>query len=155
LQEFPDDEDAWQEKGVALFHQERLWEAWMAFETPLSKQPREGQLAAAAAIAQVLGQSEASLALWRKAVAMNPWMFEYQDSLTRLLAAKGAWDEVGVHCRQWLRLSPHSPEARQIWIEYLLRTGRRPEAQAELARLQALVPGRRQELDAWFQKQGN
>jgi predicted CXXCH cytochrome family protein len=152
LQEFPDDEDAWQERGVALFNQKRLWEAWAAFETPPSKQPRESHLAAAAAIAQLLGQGEASLALWRKAVAMNPWMFEYQDSLTRLLANKGAWDEVGIHCRQWLRLSPHSLEARQIWIEYLLRTDRREAARLELARLQSLVPDRREELNAWFQE---
>ncbi len=153
LQDFPDDLEVWEKKGTALFLQKRYSEALAAFETVLAKKPEnEMALARAASLAQNLDDAKVSLEYWKKAVAMNPWMADYQANLTKLLVHQGAWDEVGPACRQWLRLSPGNPEARKILIEYLIQRGNGPEARAEFARLQALQPADKESLKAWFQE---
>jgi tetratricopeptide (TPR) repeat protein len=151
LQDFPNDLEIWNEKSSALFHQGRFSEALAACETILAKKPdRELALARAASAAQVLGEPKLASKYWKKAIAMNPWMVDYHSSLTKLLVLTGAWEEVGAPCRQWLRLSPSSPEARKIWIEYMINTGNVAQARSEFSRLEALRPADPESLKAWF-----
>src|SRR5262249_5754393 len=104
----------------------------------------------AALILQMLGENKASLEYWKKAAAINPWMSNYQSAITQLLVHRGAWDEVGAPCRQWLRLSPGNVEARRILIEYLLCSGNEAEAKTEFSRLESLQPDQRENLNTWF-----
>jgi tetratricopeptide (TPR) repeat protein len=153
LQHFPDDLEVWEEKGSLFFQQKRYSEALAAYQTVLAKKPdKESALARAASLAQVLGELPLALDYWKKAVALNPWMVDYQTNLTRLLVFRGDWNEVGTRCRRWLFLTPGNLEARKILIEYLLWVGKGGEALTELGRLQALLPDDRKNLEVWFQE---
>jgi tetratricopeptide (TPR) repeat protein len=156
LQHFPDDLEIWEEKGKALMYQQRFSEALAACETILARKPnKEVTIGRAAAITQMLGELEPAMKYLKKAVLLNPWIVDHEADLTKLLVQRGEWKEVGTPCRQWLRLSPGSEEARKIWIEYLLFTGKAAEAQAEFSRLQALGPANPQNLKAWFAELSN
>src|SRR5260370_8835355 len=113
LQDFPDDLEVWEKKGTALFLQKRYSEALAAFETVLAKKPEnEMALARAASLAQNLDDAKVSLEYWKKAVAMNPWMPDYQANLTNLLVQHGAWHEVAPAHRHRPRLIPRTQKHR-------------------------------------------
>jgi len=153
LRNFPDDLEAWEEKGAALYYQGRFSEALAALETVLAKKPqKESALARAAFLAQNLGKEKLCMDYWKKAAAMNPWIADYQGNVTSLLVHKGTWDEVGGPSRKWLDLDPGNPEPRKILIEYFLHMGNTVAARQELARLHALRPAERANLEAWFQE---
>ena len=152
LLNFPDDLEVWEEKGNALIRQQRRTEALACFEFVLAKNPeKESALAMAAWMCQNLGNRQQAREYWNKAVAMNPWMTTYQANLTTLLVQTNAWNEVGVPCLKWLHLNPGNLEARKYLVEYYLRTDNVAQAQAELARLEALLPAQAENLKAWFQ----
>src|SRR5262249_18051261 len=127
----PEDWEAWEAKANALWALGRRGEALTTLQTVLAAAPRrEGALVRAAGLAQDLGQTEAALDYWRRAADVNPWQASYRQSLCQLLARKGAWDELRPQCEAWLRLDPASTDARQTWVTYLLRAGRKDEARA-------------------------
>jgi len=114
---------------------------------------REGALVRAATLAQEQNQAEAAIDFWRRAAEVNPWQPSYRQSLCQLLARKGAWGDLRPQCEAWLRLDPASTDARQTWVTYLLRTGRKNEARAEFAKLRALRPPNLGQLQAWFDEE--
>ncbi len=138
---FPDDLDAWEARGTALFLLERPGPALTAFETVLARAPRrEAALAGAAAAAQSLARADAARGYWRRAVAANPWFAAYRRNLAVLAAQANDWDEAGTQGQAWLRLDPADPEARMLAVTCLWRQGRRGQARAEFGRLEALRP---------------
>jgi Tfp pilus assembly protein PilF len=150
----PGDVEAWQARADALVLLRRPAEALRAVEAALPLGPqRETLLARAGQLTQDLGDGDAAVGYWRRAVAANPWLAEYRGPLAELLARRGAWDEARVQCRDWLRLDPESVPARLLWIRCLLHDGNRRAARAEADRVAALQPEYRDRLEAWFAEQ--
>jgi len=63
-----------------------------------------------------------------------------------------AWGEAGPECDAWLRLDPFSAEARVARVQFLLAAGKKDEARAEFARVEALAPANLGELQIRFAK---
>jgi hypothetical protein len=154
LRRHPDDLAALQARADALLLQTRLQEALAGYEAVLARAPRrELALRAAASAAQDLRQTDQALGYWRRAAEANPWMPLYRSHLTPLLAEAGDWDGAGEHARAWVRLDPGSVEARRLWVRCLLHEGKKEEARAEFARIEALAPAERSDLRRWFAEQ--
>jgi hypothetical protein len=150
----PEDWPAREAQARALRALGRDRPALTAYQAVLAGAPRrETALAEGAALAQEVGEGELALDWWRRAVAVNPWMPAYRGGLARSLAKKEAWDELGAVCRDWLRLDPASTEARALGVMALLHTGRKDEARAEFARIEALRPPDLDELRRWFARE--
>lgn len=146
-----EDLPAWEALGLTLLMRHRGAEGLAALEHVLHHDAnRETALTAAATLAWNLGHKEESLAYWKKAVAVNPWLPNYRRALTQVLLQLGQWDEARSSCRAWLRLEPMSLEARQAWIDLLLREDKTTEARAEFALLEALNPPNLSALRTWF-----
>lgn len=154
LDDWPDDLDAWQAKGKILQIVKRPEGAIAAYEAVLERLPQhETALVTLGQIYRDLGRKEEAVEYWRRAVAVNPYVAEYQKNLVLLLAERQAWKELRPYCRAWLELDPGSVEARRTWIECLLAGRQMEEAKTEFAELLALVPAEREKLEAWFTKQ--
>jgi Tfp pilus assembly protein PilF len=154
LRDCPGDLDAWEAKGKILQTLRRPTAALDAFESLLKQAPRhEGALVTLGTINRDLRRPDAALAYWRRAVEVNPWVPEYQKNLVLHLADCNAWKELSPHCQKWLQLDPASPEARQLWVQCLIKKGRRDEARAEFAKIRALRPPNLGKLEAWFAEQ--
>ena len=50
-------------------------------------------------------------------------------------------------------LDPASVEARHLWVACLIKSGHKPEALAEFAKLRALRPPNLARMEAWFAEQ--
>lgn len=154
LRDCPDDLAAWEAKGKILQSVGRPVAAIDAFEALLKRAPRhEGALVTLGAIDRDMGHADVALAYWRRAVAVNPWVAEYRKNLVFLLADCNAWEELGPHCQKWLELDPASVEARQIWVQFLIESGRKTEAEADFAKIRALRPPNLHVLEVWFDQQ--
>jgi Tfp pilus assembly protein PilF len=150
----PEDWDAWEAKANALRAQGRNDEALACLKVVLAKAPnRETALASAAGLAQNSNQLDLTLDYWRRAVEVNPWSATYRQSLCAILVHQKGWDDLRPHAEAWMRLDPAAIEARQTWVIYLLRTGRRDEARAEFDRIRALHPKKLDQLQAWFERE--
>ncbi len=149
----PDDFAAGEARGTALALQGRTAEALAAFEAVLARAPgRELALAEAASAAGSLGRRDAALGYWRRAAAANPWAPDYRRNLVLLLVKKEAWDEALPECDAWVRLDPFSTEGRAARVQCLLAAGKKDEARAEFARVEALAPEDLTELELRFRK---
>ncbi len=149
----PDDLAAGEARGYALGLRSLSAEALAAFEAVLARAPeREASLIGAASMAEALEKTEAALSYWRRAVAANPWAADARRRLALLLVKKRAWDEASAECEAWVRIDPFSAEARASSVVCLLAAGRKDEARAEFARLEALAPENLAELRARFEK---
>jgi hypothetical protein len=154
LQRDPDDVPALEAKGLALRLLQRRPEALAAFERALAREPeRDLCLMGAALCAHGMGWRPENLDYWRRSVAVNPYLPANRANLVQALFDAGAWDELGPQCQAWVRLDPASVGARQGWIACLLHEGKKDEARAEFAKLEALRPPQLAELRAWFEKQ--
>jgi hypothetical protein len=154
LRDCPGDVDAWEARGRILLTIGRPVEAITAFEALLRRAPRhEGALVSLGSIHRDLGQTDTAVGYWRQAVEVNPWVAEYHKNLVLHLAEHNAWDELRSHCRKWLELDPASVEARQVWVGYLINSGRKADARTEFARIRALRPPNLNQLEAWFVQQ--
>jgi hypothetical protein len=149
----PGDLDAVEARGHALALQGHWAEALRAFEAVLARAPEwEMALVGAGTAAEALSKPEEALGYWRRAVAVGPWAPDYRRRLALLLIDREAWDEAGTQCDAWVRLDPFSTEARAARIRCLLAAGRKEEARAEFARVEALAPENLPELEARFRK---
>jgi tetratricopeptide (TPR) repeat protein len=154
LQEGPEDVEAWEAQGWALALEGRPPEALEAFEAALARDPnRERSLVAAASFAEESKRADLALSYWHRAVAANPWIPQYRQHLAGLLLDRGAWDELPGEAQAWLRLDPGSAEARMLWITCLAHDGKKTEARAEFARLEALRPANLDSLRNLFEKE--
>jgi hypothetical protein len=154
LKECPGDLAAWEAKGKALMLLKRSTEACRAYEALLKRAPNhEGALVALGTLNHDLGHPEDALRYWRRAVDINPWMPEYRKNLFRLLAHHEQWDEAGQQTLKWIELDPADVDARKFRIVCLIKTGRKDQARAEFARIQALRPANLAQLNAWFEEE--
>jgi hypothetical protein len=146
--------EVWEAKAVVLEVLDRPAEVLAAAETALEKAPRrERCLAAAARAAQAVGETDKAVDYCRRAILANPYHPTYRGSLARLLAGRGAWQEVVEQCVAWVRLEPASVDARMLHITSLLELRRTGEARAEFAKVELLGPPNLDELRAWFRRQ--
>jgi predicted CXXCH cytochrome family protein len=147
----PDDLEVLEARGMTLMFQRHPAEALAAYEAVLAKAPRrEVSLAQAAVIAQQQRRFDLARSYWERVVAEVPYEVSYRESLAQLLAQQNAWDEARPQCEAWLRLDPANIEARVLWVSCLLRTGDKPGARAEFARIQRLAPPNLPLLEARF-----
>lgn len=137
----PEDVMAWYFKAYTLMELGRTEEALAAVRSALLRQPdNEACLLLAGALVQKQGAATEALGYWRKLCEINPWVPVYRSNLVQLLAHLGQWDEAARQCQDWLRLDPTSVGARMAWVSCLLHKGRKEDARAEFARIEALRP---------------
>jgi hypothetical protein len=150
----PEDWEAQEAKSNALWAQGRRRDALAVLQAVLAQAPhRETTLIRAGTLARDQNRRDEAIDYWRRAVEVNPWVAGYRAALCELLVQQRAWDELRPHAEAWLRLDPASSDARQTWVTYLLRTGRKDEARSEFERLRALRPPNLGRLQAWFDEE--
>jgi len=139
VKKFPRDLVAQEARARLLSSQHRPTDALAGFKAVLAVDPnREISLASAGPVNFESGDFKESVALWRRAVAVNPWNPDYRRGLVALLLRQGDWDEAAPHARAWRDLSPFVIDAHRVWRDVLLRQGKRSEADAEQAVIRAL-----------------
>lgn len=148
----PDDVLARESEGFALGGLGRGEEALAAFESVLERDPnRESSLEGAALIAADLGRRDRSIALWRRAIAADPWRSDFHDALARQLVLDERWPEAAEAAKRALRLNPASPRARVTLVVATLRMGSAEEARSQFDTLLEFAdPAAREGLVRWF-----
>jgi tetratricopeptide (TPR) repeat protein len=155
LERWPDDSAAWEAKGYALMLQGRDQDALQTFRAALSRAPnREKSLFGAALMAGQIGQSNDAIEFWTKAIALNPWNWEYHDELAKLQADRQEWKNAAEQCRQALKLNIASWETRKLLVKCLLRLGDKTKARSELEILLGFEPPDPEALRRWFVEEG-
>src|SRR5262249_55435365 len=150
----PDDVDALEARGYALWLHRRTDDALAAFQTALERAPRrEETLVDIATLAEALDQRDAAIGYWQQATAVTPWFVDYRTHLARLLAGKEDWPAARDECRAALGIHPRSGELRKLLIRCYLHTGQSKEARAQLDKLLELNPNSQDELRQWFAEQ--
>jgi predicted CXXCH cytochrome family protein len=147
----PDDVDAWEARGYALWGADRRDEALAASETALALAPRrEVALRDAAFFAANLGRDDLAVTYWRRLLDVNPWQETTHFNLARVAAKHEDWPDVLRECQAGLRLDPTSTESRTLLVLYYAKTGEPARARAEFDALLALKPPKEEELRRWF-----
>jgi Flp pilus assembly protein TadD len=141
VQRVPDDADAWQGLGYALWQVGRRDEALEALEQALRHSPRrEKTLRLAAGIAAELGRTDVAIGYDLRLLEVDPFEPNILEHLADQHARRKEWAQARDACRKALRLHPAHLAARTLLVECLAREGNRDEARAELDRLMALNP---------------
>jgi hypothetical protein len=154
VEAWPEDVPALEAKGFALSQLGRGSEAQAVFRSALALAPRrERTLGFAAQQAQLLSAEAEALELWRRAVAVNPWMPEYHYQLARLLAQRQDWATAIAECEAALRTDPASVAKRVLLVTCCLRSGDQARARREFETLLALEPKDPDLLRRWFAEQ--
>jgi Flp pilus assembly protein TadD len=154
LSRWPDDIPALEAKGYALMLQGRDQDSLDTFESALSRAPgREKSLFGAALIAARMGRNERAIQFWVKAIALNPWNWEYHDELAKLYAAKEEWKMASEQCEKALRLNIASWDTRKLFIQSLLRGGEKDRARKEFEILLGFEPPDPESLRRWFEEE--
>jgi tetratricopeptide (TPR) repeat protein len=131
-------------------HSEALAEARVA----LAKRPEDWRLLAwAASAAQAEGKTDLALDYWNRAVAINPFVPDYQVSLVALLIRTGQLDAARARCEKLLRLDPFNVSGRQAWVGFLLQQGQKAEAQRAFDVIRRLAPPDLAGREEWFRQQ--
>ena len=77
------------------------------FDTALGKAPsHEAALHSAATLAMELERADVARAYWERAIAVNPWRYEFHDGLAAARAQLHDWPRAAEECRQALKLNP-------------------------------------------------
>jgi len=153
-QEMPGDVVAREALGWALSVQGQEAAALSTYEKALESQPeRELTLTLAATSAERLGRNDQALSYLQRLVALNPWIWDYQFNLAKLLAQKHEWQNAVLHGEAALRLHPTSEATRLLLVTCYLHTGQWPRAKAELTKAVALNPKDEKLLRDWFAEQ--
>jgi tetratricopeptide (TPR) repeat protein len=151
FQSAPEDDDAQEALGWVLTVQGRNEEALAAYDALLARQPeRELTLSLAATLAEGMGRSPEAITYLRRAIAVNPWIWEYHYHLAKLLAERHDWPAALAECEGALRLSPGSEPTRVLLIPCCLHTGQKNRAERELQILVDLSPKEEKALRSWF-----
>jgi len=149
----PDDATAWEEYGWLLSLLGRHSEAQAAYNRALSQEPeREYTLSLAADTAERLGGREEATSLWRRVVAVNPWIWRPRFQLGRLLTQRSDWKSALAECEAAVRLHPTSKESRILLVYCCLGLGQKERAGREVEVLIALDPTQEKALRSWFEQ---
>jgi tetratricopeptide (TPR) repeat protein len=151
---FPGDVVARELLGWGRALEGRHEEALKHYEAVLAQVPdREMTLVLAQMLAEILQRPDAALDYTRRLVTIDPWMWEYQFNLARLLAARGDWPAAWESGEAALRLNPADTETRTLFITSCLRTNQADRAETEFQTLLKLNPGDEKKLQDWYAAQ--
>jgi tetratricopeptide (TPR) repeat protein len=154
LEIWPNDVDALEAKGYALFVQKQYRDAVATFGQVLARNPRhENALAESATLSGILGHTREAISFWKKAIAVSPYISQYHHSLAAMYARRDEWDAAAHSCQEALRLNPARPDSRALLMAAYLHTGRENRARVEFEKLLILKPDQREQIEQWFQDQ--
>jgi tetratricopeptide (TPR) repeat protein len=126
------DPSAWGLLGQALWRQNKIAEARLAWETGLKLDPdlpdlhnRLGWLLAAG------GQWVEAEAEFRAALGIEPGIAEWQANLANLLASRNKTAEAAYYFERSIRLKPDYASSRLGYARLLANTNRKPEAEIQ------------------------
>jgi hypothetical protein len=156
LEKWPDDLEALDAKGRALWMMERLPEALGVFEACLAKSPgRQFTRSDAVKLAALLGQTDTAIRHLEELIAEAPWDSFYHTMLARLSMQKREWHRAAAECQTAVRLNPAEPETYRLLIVCLLRQGQRDQATTAFQTLLKLSrPTEAESLRRWYGEQG-
>jgi hypothetical protein len=154
LQTDPDDIDALEAKGFALWVRADPKRALGVLEDVLAKVPeREVSREDAARLAEQLGKDEIAIGHWQKLLAANPWNAAGHYLLAKLLAQHGSWPEAMDEARASIKLDPTEPAPRMLLAAGYLQEGDKKQAQQEFETVERLKPPQLEKLREWFRQQ--
>jgi tetratricopeptide (TPR) repeat protein len=113
----------------------------------------ETTLINAATLANRINRTDDALALWQRAIKVNPWPASYHFELARVRAARSEWDQAIAECRAAVRRNITHLDARRLLIECLLRNNDRAGAKTELDLLLGFDPPEPDTLRRRFEEQ--
>jgi len=127
--------------GSKLIETGNLEEAIVHLEHAFRLQPDQALFANNLGLAYLrAGRSAEALAAYRRALEIDPATWEAWDGVSVVLIGAGRLDEGIDACRRSIAIHPQNPNAHLNLLVALARSGRRAEAQAELATLARLSP---------------
>ncbi|HEV3237417.1 MAG TPA: tetratricopeptide repeat protein, partial [Gemmataceae bacterium] len=151
----PEDPDAWQAKGYALWMTQRPEEALAVFEAALKLAPERWlTLQYAGSVAAQLGFFDVAVDYWQRAAKANPLSARSHAELGRLWMSRKLWTQAEEECAAALRLDAFHLGARKTQVECHFRQGKHEAAGQEFKTLLALHPQMEQELRSWFKELG-
>lgn len=149
----PDDWDACEAKGNALWFLGQLIDANLEYERVLLKEPeRETTLYLAARLNLSLRRPDHARELARRAIQVNPWRWEFHQTLAKADMQRQAWSDAISACQEVLKLNAVELETRHLLVMCYLRQGERTRAKEEFDALMALKPPDREKLRHWFEQ---
>jgi tetratricopeptide (TPR) repeat protein len=108
----------------------------------------------AASLAGQLEHNAEMLAYAKRAVEINPWRAECNQTLADAYGRANEWEKAATASRAAVQLNPVSLPARQFLIRIYLKMGDQIRARAELEACLVLLPtSRREDLRQWFSRQ--
>ncbi len=147
----PNDVAAWEARGQAFWQQKRAGEALASTEKALAVAPqRERALANAALYADALGQRDASLGYWERALVRNPWSASYRFGRARLWSEANDWPQARAECEAVLQFDPTNVDMRLLRVAHLIHRGETTQARTEFQTILDLHPRRPEALQRWF-----
>jgi predicted CXXCH cytochrome family protein len=141
-------------KGNALWFLGRLNEAIEAYEDLLQAAPeREMTLYRAATLCLRLGRLDDAKSYAQRAIKINPWRWEYHQTLARVHGQTKDWKASLLSCQEALKLNTLEPGTNRQLVLCYLRIGEMAKAQKAFEVLLALIPSQNEELRQWFFQQ--
>jgi predicted CXXCH cytochrome family protein len=154
IKTWPDDLTAREALAAAHWAQGQGKEALAVHEAILQQAPgREQSLLDAAALAEHFNQEEKAVALWKRVIAVDPWLADAHYRLAVHLAQQERWQEAIAECRKAVEINPASVEQRVLLITCYVRSGQKDKAAKEFAALEILQPRDLDVLRRWFADQ--
>jgi tetratricopeptide (TPR) repeat protein len=152
VQDWPRDVPSWEGKGFALWMMGHLPEAFEAYQMALTLAPeREQSLADAADLLGKLERPGEALALWRRALHINPASSDYQTGEAAALARLGDWPAAAASARKAIALNPLLVQPRTILVTACANTGQIKAGRKEYQALMALRPEHADQLRRTFE----
>jgi tetratricopeptide (TPR) repeat protein len=147
----PDDLPALDAKAAVLGRLVRPADGLDVCRLALTRDPRRASaLEGAAYFARLTGQSQESIEYWKRAIAVDPWRFDYRGELAFAEAANRNWKAAALTCREALRLNPFVISVRRRLLQSYLHLGQREAARAELEIILGFDPPDRYDLLRMF-----
>jgi tetratricopeptide (TPR) repeat protein len=129
-------------------------EGLAAYQRALAQDPnRETALGGAAKLASVSGRHEDAVALWQRAIVINPWRSDYHAELALAQLNLRNWSAAAASCKETLILNPSFVEVRKWLVRCYLNSGKTKEARNELQIVLGFDPPDRDALLEWFEAQ--
>ena len=123
------------------------------FEAVLEHSPaRESTLVSAAELAGTLNRSGRAVALWRRAIAVDPWRSDYYADLAQQLVERGRVAGSTRCLGPGASSQPRQSHCRIAQIVATFRSGSPQDARALFDTLLEFDPPDREDLKRWFEQ---
>lgn len=151
VQYIPFDVQAWESLGFSLTVLGQAEQARTAFDTALRLSPeRELTLYLAAKLAEKTQRRQEAIGLWKRIIAVNPWIWEYHFSLAKQAEIERDWSQAYASSTAALPLNPADQQTLTLVVISSLRIGKVDEARKHLVTMKALNPPDESRLQEWF-----